>query len=87
MINANDNAFPLYREGKADETEFGLTKREYFAALFMAGTLANPEGMAYLSKFHDADLSTAFDRISSKSVKLADALISQLNKVPEPIET
>jgi hypothetical protein len=58
-----------------------LTKREYFAAMFMAGTIANPEGMAYLSSAHGSDLDTPFKRIASKSVKLADALIEELNKV------
>ena len=47
----------------------GLTKREYFAALAMQGALANKSA-------HERTI----EMITESSVKLADALIEELNK-------
>jgi hypothetical protein len=53
----------------------GLTKREYFAALAMQGICATLEGGVSISE-NMADL------LAKESVRVADALISQLNKTP-----
>ena len=49
-----------------DESQIGLTKREYFAAMALQGLLANDSALI-TSKVRDA-------------VKAADALIEELNK-------
>lgn len=44
-LNGNDSAFPNdFRTRKADEPfcDYGLTKREYFAAVALQGLLSNP---------------------------------------------
>ena len=56
MTNPNDAAF-----------SYGLTKREYFAAMALQGLLAQP---SYLD----------FHLKAEKAVRLADALIEELNK-------
>ena len=56
--NSDDNAFP-------DEISFGLTKREYFAAMAMQGICGDKE-------FNGSVTETA--------VNLADELIEELNK-------
>ncbi len=78
MTNGNDLAFPSskeYSEGGTDfldapviiqRESFGLTKREYFAAMAMQSILT-------YSKNH-------ISRIASDSIAAADALINELNK-------
>jgi hypothetical protein len=56
-----------------DETEYGLTKREYFSAKALQGILAGPNNM------------TTFDSADT-AVKCADQLIKALNEI-EPDET
>lgn len=54
--------------------QFGLTKREYFAAAALQGTLANPE----------TSDSSSNELIAKFSVAMADALIDALNdEAPE----
>lgn len=60
----NSNAFP------DSEGSHCLTKREYFAAMAMQGILAN--SAVYLDK---TDMN-----ITGVSVKMADVLITELNK-------
>lgn len=77
--NANDLVNPAYINNGHDDrgyTHDGLTKREYFAAMAMQGFCANPETNRPLND-KDEDLKIALSRVS---VKLADALIEQLNK-------
>ena len=70
---ANDAAFArpgFYHEhqGTMNFDDYGLTKREYFAAKAMQGLLAmanNDDRMQFLAR---------------QSVKMADALIEELNK-------
>lgn len=64
-IHPWQNAFPV---SKDTETP-GLTKREYLAGLAMQGLLAAQFDV------HDLDV----DSISFKAVKLANALIAQLD--------
>jgi len=51
---------------------FGLTKREYFAAMAMQGCL--PEGM----RWQTTEL--PFNAWAKSSLEMADALIAELNK-------
>ena len=64
MSNRNQGAFP--RAG----VSIGLTKREYFAGLAMQGLLAS---VHYASNYKDG-------AIVSQSVKIADALLEELDK-------
>lgn len=50
----------------------GLTKREYFAAMAMQGALANKSA-------HERTI----EMITESAVKLADALIEELNKTKQ----
>ena len=50
---------------------YGITKREYFAAMAMQGVLA----------CYPKDIVLDTDGIAADSVELADALINELNKV------
>lgn len=80
MTNPNDSAYPmtagplLTEDGFTNpihKEEYGLTKREYFAAMAMQGMLASDaEGLAELK----AEYAVAF----------ADALIAKLNKEVKP---
>lgn len=72
MTNANESAFSRPASDRShhstaiDETN-GLTKREYFAAMAMQGLCAS--------------ITTAFpDELAFDAVKLADAIINELNK-------
>jgi hypothetical protein len=60
----NLNAFPMLNPDPSQNDEFGLTKREYFAAMAMQGLLSNPN--------------TSFE--TRDAVIIADALIAELNK-------
>jgi hypothetical protein len=67
MENGNKTAFPKRADG-APQT--GLTKREYFAGLAM---------QAMVSK-ENYDIDYDFIRTARKSIKLADALLKELEK-------
>lgn len=74
MINANDpiNSIPDLNEHPS--SWYGLTKREYFAAMAMQGLAAvNDKGI-----FDSIELSVEFG--AKLSVKMADALINALNE-------
>ena len=67
MTNSNDATFP----SDFDQTvtpEFGLTKREYFAAAAMQGICSS------------LPFAVAADDLAAQSAALADALIAELNK-------
>lgn len=73
MTNGNDNAYPYAthdQDGRVAEIEFGLTKREYFAAMAMQGMLSNDA----VNRLDNAN------HLFEASVKAADALINALNK-------
>lgn len=78
MTNPNAPAFPAGSESVCADKR-GLTKREYFAGLFMQGILSDCESMkAMVRSFPDheeCESRTAFSAIS-----FADALIAELNK-------
>jgi hypothetical protein len=60
----NANAFPQAKKDLNENSEYGLTKREYFAAMAMQGLLSNPN--------------TSFE--TRDAVIIADAIIAELNK-------
>jgi hypothetical protein len=66
----NANAFPQAKEDLNVDSEYGLTKREYFAAMAMQGLLANSLKSATLYIESNAKF----------AVQAADALIAELNK-------
>lgn len=68
MTNPNDCAFPFDRN---KIIVGGLTKREYFAAMALQGILAD-------NRNNDNEKNYAI-----VAIRLADALIEQLNKQPE----
>ena len=70
MENGKQGAFPKRADG-APQT--GLTKREYFAGLAM---------QAIVSK-ENYDIDYDFIRTARKSIKLADALLKELDKKEE----
>jgi hypothetical protein len=64
------NAFPVIhydQDNNRNVLEFGLTKREYFAALAMQA---------------NADNDATPEEIAEEAVRQADALINALNKQP-----
>jgi hypothetical protein len=70
---ANEPAFSkpafYHPDGAIDLPNNGLTKREYFAAMALQGVLANKSA-------HERTI----EMITKSSVRLADALIEELNK-------
>lgn len=78
MENNNQPAFPIhpYKELEMDIERgypFGLTKREYFAALAMQGLLSSNN----VDPFGDTKA------VADQSVTAADALLSALNPKPQ----
>lgn len=69
MSNANEPINPV--QDSQTHVYWGLTKREYFAAMAMQGLLANP----YLHNDADFDL----DHAADVSVRASDALLKKLN--------
>jgi hypothetical protein len=70
MENGKQGAFPKRADGAL---QTGLTKREYFAGLAM---------QAIASK-ENYDIDYDFIRTARKSIKLADALLKELDKKEE----
>lgn len=66
----NDAVHPV--EQFQHYSSFGLTKREYFAAMAMQGILADRDNQGYSGNI----LAIAHD-----AVKMADELIAQLNQI------
>ncbi|MFM2014223.1 MAG: hypothetical protein RLZZ396_3007 [Planctomycetota bacterium] len=65
-MNGNDAAYPS--DPDQYSPEFGLTKRELFAAMALQGLLADPYS------------TQEFTIMASMSVQVADALITELSK-------
>ncbi len=81
----DSDAFPLVVmpssvPGAAPFVSYGLTKREYFAAMAFAGMCANPDISrdANKKRIGPADLRDSF---AESSVHCANALIAALNEV------
>ncbi len=68
--------------GTIREHSNGLTKREYFAGLAMQGFLDKLSNITTQDPAHPDWLSVApdFEGLAAGSVKMADALIAELNK-------
>ena len=76
MTLPDNTAFPM-PDGEYSTSEYGLTKREYFAGLAMQGmAVDNP-------KILQADYLAYWAGIARTSVVAADALIAALNEVKE----
>lgn len=75
--NQNQSAYPITTERY--EPEFGLTKRELFAAMALQGLLANPHTFAASSIMLTDGVSLA-----DVAVNQADELLAELGK-PEQI--
>lgn len=73
MTNPNDQATPI-RLNEYD-TRFGLTKREYFAALVMQGLAVQA-----IAGGHNTNDTSESKSKSAMAVRLADALIEELNQ-------
>lgn len=67
MKNADMPAFPVEETSNSESLSFGLTKREYFAAMAMQGLLAQN---GY----------NRFDLLAIDAVRQADALLEELEK-------
>jgi len=69
--NATQNAFPFQGDTSDSkmETNYGLTKREYFAAMAMQGLITAFDKDAILTKFE----------LAQRSVVYADELLKQLD--------
>jgi hypothetical protein len=68
MTNAEESAFPEVQENpQFNFHSYGLTKREYFAAMFMQGCIAS-------------GFQTTMDKHAEYSIEAADALINALNQ-------
>lgn len=87
-INPTDYAYPsemkVYKNGKTDNFDqvnnFGLTKREYFAAMAMHGIISNSLAMNSNSK--NKSLDEVIELVSMTAIEHADALITALNDNP-----
>ena len=75
VMSGESYAFP-FQVNVADwcERDYGLTKRELFAALFSAAAIANP------------DITAPVGTIVSDSITVADRLITALNEPDEDEE-
>jgi hypothetical protein len=72
MMNGNDPVYPSYFLPEQYNPEFGITKRELFAAMAMQGILAKPEeGRQFPIHINVAE-----------AIAYADELINQLSKNP-----
>ena len=65
------------REGIFLSSSYGLTKREYFAALAMQGLLANPN---IKRPEQNANLKNDLKIFSSIAIEYADSILSELSK-------
>ena len=70
----NEPAFPLKKDGPGgyEEKWYGLTKREYFAAMVMQGLLDKVD----IERFIERDVG----HVARTAVYTADALIAELEK-------
>ena len=86
--NGEDMAFPIVEPHTQCSVSYGMTKREYFAALALQGICGSLSGKggeriierAELREKLTNDASSLEVIIAGKAVSLADALIAALNK-------
>ena len=65
----NLNAFPMLNPDPSQNDEFGLTKREYFAGLFIQGEISN-NGTNWSNEKH----------LVQRGLLIADELLKQLDE-------
>ncbi len=81
--NANQQAFPLQpiwaraEDVPAAPGQYGLTKREDFAARAMQGLIGQVESLGALARDAGCD---AEELLAAVSMKAADALLAELDK-------
>ena len=81
MTNGNDLAYPsdrLMEKSFSEEKYYGLTKREYFAAMAMQGMAASN----YWAENFNDQIESYMPAAMKVAVKAADALITALNEQP-----
>ena len=77
--NSNDMAFPkTANKDFGDTPEYGLTKREYFAAMCLQGMLSNPDLYKIAAQNVKSDEMSDFYALCA--TENADSLIKLLNK-------
>lgn len=87
-MNPNDPAFPMQAGPLLEEDgitrpihqeEYGLTKREYFAALAMQGLVSNSSNFEFfqLAKIKPGEVR---EETAKTAIQFADALIAELSK-------
>ncbi len=82
MTNPNDPAMVTFQECldatyRVHEQKTGLTKREYFAAMAMQGSIAGRYGSGEIELFR-----IELPKLANECLAIADALIAELNKKP-----
>lgn len=80
---ADESAFPVAThdtEGRTGVIEYGLTKREYFAAMAMQGLMTKDYIKLNLSEQNVYDGWQSVEMVAKLSVLMADALLSALSK-------
>jgi alcohol dehydrogenase YqhD (iron-dependent ADH family) len=77
MENGKQPAFAML-DPNGSYTQYGLTKREYFAGLAMQGILAHES--FYDRMCNETGENTIADRLATASVKMADKLLAELDK-------
>lgn len=76
MIKGNEPINPILElnsQGQLEDTSYGLTKREYFAAMAMQGLC-----VGYF------DNHSITDHIRDAAIMIADALLEELERTNEP---
>ncbi len=63
----------------AEETQLGITRRDWLAGLAMQGIISNHECMRDFRKQYNDDIS-GWEYVSQESYSLADAMIAESNK-------
>lgn len=76
----NQNVYPVVRSGEGSEVqEWGLTKREHFAAMAMQGLCANPGGPIQANGMSGWGLcNCTMDQIGELAASLADSTLRAL---------
>lgn len=82
MSNANDMAFPVAPEHAPNNSmQFGLTKREYIAAMAMQGLLSNPGGPIQVNASCGWSLTNCTrEDVAGAACRFADALLAELSE-------
>lgn len=77
MENGKQGAFAML-DPNGSFTQYGLTKREYFAGLALQGLLANNEWLKLL--IEDGNFDDYSVRLTNSSLHIADELLKQLEQ-------